>query len=197
MGVAPIRFWGTAVAVKPRLVLTRFENQTTAKCAGHLAVCDGTRTQGADPPAAGRFTVALGPATQQRRSIAPGDLLRGDAFPVPFGTPDVPADLYRVGVLRVLARVGGAGGARLCTPDPPRTDPPLPPDRAEAAPRRALAGENLGDNGPCWFCPYGVVVPIVRLSDPRDFKGGSWRRVPACLGPADCPHYAPPMPQQP
>ena len=195
---SPVRFWGTVVGVKPRLMLTKFEGDTSAKCHGHLLVCDGTHGPEGGPKAeqfAGRFTVALGPATQAQRSIAPGDLLRGDAHPVPAGgLPDTPADLYRVGALRVVARSGDPGTPpRPQLPDPPRTDPPLSPEGAEAAPRRPLAPENLAsEEGVCAPCPYGVVVPVVRLSDPRDFKNGRWTQVPACLGPQDCPYYAAP-----
>ncbi len=189
----PVRFWGTVAAVKPRLVLTKFEEETTARCQGHVLTLDGTRTEGDARPVSGVFTVALGPATQERREITRGDLLRGDAFPVPGGTPDTLADLYRVGALRVVARAGDPGTPPSLPSEPPRTDPPLSAPRAEQAPRRPLAAANLDTrNGPCAPCPYGVVVPVVRLSDPRDWKRGRWSHVPACLGPDDCPYYAAP-----
>lgn len=185
-----IRFWGTVRAVKPRLVLTKFGRDTTAKASGHLVAVEGTRgaSDGTITYAAPghRFTVALGPATQEKRSVAVGDLLRGEARPVPDDAPDVPADLYRVGVLRTIARAQTSP-----VPDPPRTDAPLSPEKAEAAPRRALNPANLAEGGPCEFCPYGTVVCVVRITDPRDYKRGSWSRVPACLGPNDCPHYTP------
>ncbi len=196
---SPVRFWGNVVAVKPRLVLAKFGGDTQAKCHGHLLVIEGSTHGPADSgnksaTFAGRFTVALGPATQQQRAIGPGDLLRGEAHSVPdTGVPDTPADLYRVGTLRVLARRGDPGTPPLPSPDPPRTDPPLSPETAETAARRALAPTNLLDpDGPCAPCPYGTVVPVVRLTDPRDFKNGRWSQVPACLGPPDCPHYAAP-----
>ncbi len=190
---SPVRFWGTVAAVKPRLVLTKFGDDTAAKCHGHLLVLDGTFGPDNEPPTAARFTVALGPATQTQRGLAPGDLLRGDAHPVPEGNPDTPADLYRVGALRVVARQGDPGTPPRPRPDPPRTDPPLTPEAAEAAPRRALAPDNLlSEDGLCVPCPYGAIVPVVRLSDPRDYRNGRWSRVPACLGPPDCPYYAPP-----
>lgn len=192
MGATPIRFWGTVVAVKPRLVLAKFEGDTTAKCSGYVAVLEGTRTEGDARPIAGRFMVALGPVTQDRREIAPGDLLRGDAFPVPPNTPDTIADLYRVGALRVVARAGDPGTPPPPPPDPPRTDPTLSPDQAQVAGRRALAPGNLDADGPCAPCPYGVVVAVVRLTDPRDWKRGRWSQVPACLGPENCPYYAAP-----
>jgi hypothetical protein len=187
----PIRFWGTVAAVKPRIVLTKFGEDTAAKCHGHLLVLDGTFGPDGNPPNAGRFTVALGPATQTQRGLAPGDLLRGDAHPVPEGVPDTPADLYRVGALRVVARQGDPGTPPRPVPDPPRTDLPLTPEAAESAPRRALAPDNLlAEDGVCVPCPYGALVPVVRLSDPRDYRNGRWSRVPACLGPMDCPYYA-------
>jgi hypothetical protein len=192
---SPVRFWGTVVAVKPRLVLTKVGGQTSAKCQGHLLVLEGTRTEDGGRPVPGRFTIALGPATQERRAVAPGDLLRGDAHPVPEGVPDTPADLYRVGTLRVVARAGDPGTPPPApAPDPPRTDPPLTSDAAEAAPRRPLAPANLDDDERCAPCPYGVVVPVVRLIDPRDWRSrtGNWSHVPACLGPRDCPYYEPP-----
>ncbi len=190
---SPIRFWGTVVAVKPRVVLTKFEGDTAAKCHGHLIVLDGTHGPDGGKTTAGRFSVALGPATQQQRDVSPGDLLRGDAHPVPEGLPDTPATLYRVGALRVVARSGDPGTPRPPAPDPPRTDPPLSPEDAEAAPRRPLAPGNLvTEEGPCAPCPYGAIIPVVRLFDPRDYKRGRWSQVPACLGPEDCPYYAPP-----
>lgn len=188
----PIRFWGTVAAVKPRLTLAKFEGDTTARCEGHLLLLEGTRTVEDEKPAPGAFTVALGPATQKQRDIRPGDLLRGDAFPVAENAPDLPADLYRVGTLRVVARSGDPGTPPPLPPDPPRTDPPLSPEGAEAARRRPLAPENLADETLCLPCPYGVVVPVVRLSDPRDWRRGRWAAVPACLGPEDCPYYAAP-----
>jgi hypothetical protein len=187
-------------AVKPRLVLTKFGGDTQAKCHGHLFVMEGTHGpvgSGGDSqnaPFTGRFTVALGPATQAQRHIGPGDLLRGDAHSVPAdGVPDIPADLYRVGTLRVLARRGDPGTPPVPSSDPPRTDPPLSPETAETAGRRALAPANLlAPDGPCAPCPYGTIVPVVRLTDPRDFRNGQWSQVPACLGPRDCPYYAAP-----
>lgn len=192
MPVTPIRFWGTVVSVKPRLLLAKFESETTAKCDGHLVTLEGTHGAASARPEAGRFTVALGPATQAQREIRSGDLLRGDAFPVPEGLPDTLADLYRVGALRVVARAGDPGTPPPSPPDPPRTDPPLTPEGAESAPRRPLHADNLRADGPCVPCPYGTVVPVVRLSDPRDWKRGKWSYIPACLGPRDCPHYAAP-----
>jgi hypothetical protein len=187
-----VRFWGTVVAVRPRLTLAKFEGETTARCEGHLYVVEGTRTVGSERPVPGGYVVAVGPATQERRAVRPGDLLRGDARPVPEGHPDTPADLYRVGTFHVLARAGDPGASASREPDPPRTDPPLTPPRAEAAPRRPLDPANLSDEGPCRPCPYGTIVAVVRLSDPRDWRRGEWRQVPACLGPADCPYYARP-----
>jgi hypothetical protein len=190
---SPVRFWGTVVAVRPRLTLAIFEDERTPKCGGHLLLLEGTRTVAGGRPEAGRFVVALGPATQERRAVAAGDLLRGDAHPVPEGNDDTPADLYRVGAFHVLARAAdNAAAAAVLPDDPPRADPPLTPAQAEAAPRRSLAPDNLlAEGGPCAPCPYGTVVAVVRLTDPRDWRSGRWARVPACLGPRDCPHYAP------
>ncbi len=190
---SPVRFWGTVVAVRARLTLAKFEGETTARCDGHILVLEGTRTVGSERPVEGRYSVAIGPATQERRAVRRGDLLRGNAHPVPEGNPDTPADLYRVGTFHVVARGSEAAEA----PDPPRTDPPLEPAQAESAPRRSLAAENLMEDGPCHTCPYGAVVPVVRLSDPRDWRRGQWRQVPACLGPLDCPYFLPPSPVTP
>ncbi len=192
-----VRFWGAVTAVKPRLTLTKFEGVTTAKSAGYLLVVEGSFTPenewmgkaDSNRSTVGRFTVALGPATMSRREIGVGDLIRGDAYPVPEGNPDTPADLYRVGVLRILARAGDPGTPPISLPDSPRTDSPLSPEQSEVAPRRALRPENLAEDGSCQLCPHGIIVPVVRLSDPRDYRGGVWRKVPACLGPEDCPHF--------
>lgn len=191
-----IRFWGLTLAVKPRLVLTKFEDQTTAHSAGYIALLDGTRTaaDGSGPHVTGPFTVALGPAMRERRSVSPGDLLRGDAYPVPDNHPDTPADLYRVGTLRTIAQAGQPGGGPVPETDPPRTDPPPSVPETESAPRRALRPASLSEGGPCHLCPYGVVVAIVRLTDPRDYRSGRWKQVPACLGPEDCPHFIPRVP---
>lgn len=179
-----VRFWGRVQAVKPRLVLTKFGGETGVKCHGHLLVIQGTRTPEDGTAEETTLTVAIGLATQDKRQIAVGDLVRGDALPVPDETHDTPADLYRVGTFRTIAPAGPAAAP----PDPPRSDAPLTPTDAEAAPRRALHPDNLADGGPCAPCPYGVIVPVVRLSDPRDYRG-IWRQVPACLGPDDCPHF--------
>lgn len=191
----PVRFWGSVVAVKPRLVLARFGGESSAKCHGHVVVLDGTHGPdgGNKDQHAGRFSVALGPATQKQRELGQGDLLRGDAHPVPAGTPDTPADLYRVGALRVVARQGNPGTPPRPADDPPRTDPPLTPEAAETAGRRSLApGNLLSENGVCAPCPYGAIAAVVQLTDPRDWKNGRWRQIPACLGPRDCPYYAAP-----
>jgi hypothetical protein len=187
-----VRFWGTVLAVKPRLVLTKWEGETTARGDGYLVVMEGMITEDGRPPELGRFTVAFGPATMIRRSLAVGDLLRGDAHSRPEEAQDTPADLYRVGVLRTIARAGDPGTDAAPEPDPPRTDPPLTPQQAEVAPRRRLRPSHLEPSGPCYQCGYGVIVPVVQLSDPREYRNGRWSHVPACLGPADCPHYAAP-----
>lgn len=196
--IAGSRFWGVVVAVRARLVVTRFEGNATARCHGHLLVIDGTR-HGDDPevPATRHgYVVAIGPATQERRRLRSGDLLRGNAHPVPAGvTPDTPADLFRVGTLHVVARASdmpdSSSTVRRTDSDPPRTDEPLTPLAAVEAPRRALRSGHLDDSGPCARCPYGTIVPVVRLSDPRDYRSGRWSQVPACLGPEECPHFAP------
>jgi len=195
---SPVRFWGTVIAVRPRLTLAIFEEERTPKCGGHLLVLEGTRTVGAERPVAGRFVVALGPATQDRRAVGVGDLLRGDAHPVAEGNEDTPADLYRVGAFHIVARAADNAAAPPAPSDSPRADPPLAPEQAEAAPRRSLHPDHLlREDGPCAPCPYGTVVAVVRLSDPRDWRSGRWARVPACLGPSDCPHYAPAPPRPP
>ncbi len=197
MASPPVRFWGTVLAVKPRVVLTKFAGDTAVKCQGHLVLLDGTRAETADArPVPAAFSVAVGPATQEKRAIARGDLLRGDAHLVPGAAHamDTPADLYRVATLRLLARAGENHGASALPPlDPPRADAPLSAEAAEAAPRRALAPANLdvASGGPCALCSYGSVVAVVRLSDPRDYRNGKWSQVPACLGPEDCPYFVP------
>jgi hypothetical protein len=192
---SPIRFWGIVIAVKPRLTLTKFEGQTTAKCHGHLLTMEGTRqSDGEARPSPGQFTMAIGPAVQEQRQIRPGDLLRGTAHPVPEGLPDTLADLYRVGTVHLVARAGDPGTAPPLPPDPPRTDRPLTPEETEKAARRPLNPANLAVDGDCFLCPYGLVVPVVRLSDPRSFRSGNWSHVPACLGPEDCPHFRPLLP---
>jgi hypothetical protein len=187
-----VRFWGTVLSVKPRLVLTKWEGETTARGDGVLALIEGMSTEDDSRPELGRFMVAFGPATVVRHGLAVGDLLRGDAHRVPDSAHDTPADLYRVGVLRTIARAGDPGTSAPREPDPPLTDPPLTPEKAEIAPRRPLRPANLDAAGPCCLCGYGVVVPVVRLSDPRQYRNGRWSHVPACLGPQDCPHYAAP-----
>ncbi|GAB4455208.1 MAG: hypothetical protein OHK0029_10930 [Armatimonadaceae bacterium] len=186
-----VRFWGTVLAVKPRLALAKFGADTNPRCDGYIALMEGTRTIGSNRPVPGRFIVALGAATQLRREIGVGDLLRGEAHPVPTDAHDVPADLYRVGVLRTIARAGDPGTAPLPDPDPPRTDPPLSTDAVLKAPRRPLHPDNLTEDAACERCAYGIVVAVVRLTDPRDYRWGSWQHIPACLGPEDCPHYVP------
>jgi hypothetical protein len=184
-----VRFWGRIIGIRPRVTLTKFAGETTARSAGHLLLIEGTRSTGEDKPVSGRYTVAIGPAILSQKGIAVGDLLRGDAHTIPEETPDVRADLYRVGVLRVIARVGQPGAGTIPMSDPPRTDPPLSAKDSETAPRRPLKPENLQENGTCHRCPYGTIIPVVRLTDPRNVKNGQWTYVPACLGPSSCPHY--------
>ena len=184
---APIRFWGRVVSLRPRLVLTKFEGSTEASCPGYILTLEGTLTEGSAPPVGSTFTVAIGPATMQNREIALGDLLRGDAHPVPDGLPDVPAQLYKVGVLRLIARTETE-----IPLDPPRTDSPLSPDEVEKAPRRALAIKCLlSERGGCRDCSHAVLACVVRLTDPRNYRTGRWSQVPACLGPESCPHFLP------
>ena len=184
---APIRFWGRVISLHPRLVLTKFEGTTEASCPGYILTLEGTLTEGMGAPVHKRFTVAIGPATMQNREVAWGDLLRGDAHPVPEGLPDTPAELYKVGVLRQIARTDVA-----LSPDPPRTDAPLAPEAVEKASRRALALPCLlSEQGSCQDCSYAVLACVVRLTDPRNYRTGRWTQVPACLGPDDCPHFLP------
>ena len=184
---APIRFWGRVMSLRPRLILTKFEGETQAHCPGYVLTLEGTLTEGMSTPVGKVFTVAIGPATMLSREIRIGDLLRGDAHPVPEELPDTPADLYRVGVLRTIAPA-----ETVPTPDPPRTDPPLSPEDAAKVPRRALAIKCLlSEQGSCQACGYGVLVCVVRLTDPRHYRSGHWQQVPACLGPQDCPHFLP------
>jgi hypothetical protein len=150
---------------------------------GYVVAINGTRNG-----EGGLFTVAVGQATQEKRTITRGDLLRGDAHPVSNSAKDTPADLYRVGVLRTIAR----GETLLPVASEPWTHAPLEPGQAEAAPRRALKPDNLEQGERCALCSYGTVVALVRLTDPRMYHQGHWSHVPACLGPESCPRYVAP-----
>ena len=184
---APIRFWGRVTSLRPRLILTKFEGVTEASCPGYILTLEGTLTEGMKAPVGKVFTVAVGPATMHNRGFKVGDLLRGEAHPVPEGLPDTPAELYKVGVLRTIAPA-----ETLPTPDPPRTDPPLSPEAVMTTPRHALAVSCLlSEQGSCRSCSHGVLVCVVRLTDPRNYRNGRWQQVPACIGPADCPHFLP------
>ena len=72
-------------------------------CPGFVVTIEGTLSEDNGDPVSQTFTVALGPATQEKRHVGVGDLLRGEAHRVPENTPDVPADLYKVGILRTIA----------------------------------------------------------------------------------------------
>jgi hypothetical protein len=185
----PIRFWGTVINVKPRLILSKFEDVTTPRCAGYVLTIDGTQTEGTNVAVPKQYTVAIGRVTMQEKPITIGALVRGDAHPVPENTPDVLAELYRVGVIRVIA----PGKSPTPTDDDPRTHAMLMPDKIEAAPRRALPMTALEAEGACHPCGYGLIVCTVKLTDPRFPKQGQWFEVPACLGPDTCPHYQKPQ----
>jgi hypothetical protein len=185
----PIRFWGTVLNIKPRLILSKFENETTPRCAGYILTIDGTLTEGTNSPVPTVYTVAIGRVTMQEKPVGIGALVRGDAHPVPEGTPDVLSELYRVGVLRVIAP-----GKPITPTDDPRTQPIFSPEQVETAPRRRLNAQNLAPEGACERCPFGLIVCTVKLNDPRFPKQGQWFQVPACLGPDDCPHYLAPAP---
>jgi hypothetical protein len=182
----PIRFWGTVLSARPRLVLTKFEENTEASCPGYIATIDGTWTEGTSTPMGKTFTVAIGVNVFQNRAITAGDLVRGDAHPVPTELPDTPADLYKVGTLHVIQH-----GYAPLEANPPCTDAPLLPDAVVTAKRRPLAVFLLATRYPCHHCSHGVLACVVRVSDPRDYRRGSWMQVPACLGPEDCLHFQP------
>lgn len=183
---APIRFWGYVKAIRPRVIVTWFEEERTVTCPGFLATVEGTLSENNGDPVSQTFTVALGPATQEKRHVGVGDLLRGEAHRVPENTPDVPADLYKVGILRTIAP------GKPERVDPPRTDLPLSAEAVPEAPRRALAESNVAPGGSCHLCPHAVLACVVRLSDPRQpARSAPWKRVPACLGPSDCPYFSP------
>ncbi|MBC7806906.1 MAG: hypothetical protein H7145_12235 [Akkermansiaceae bacterium] len=188
--MATTRFWGTVTSVRARLTLAKFESETHPTSDGHYLRISGTRTSGANPPEPGTFLVAVGPKAHEEKRFAVGDLVRGDGDPVPETNRDVCADLYRARTVHVLARAKDQNMLR--PPDPPRTDAPLTPEAATKAARRLLDPANLDQSGFCEPCPYGTMVAVVRLSDPRDLRRGIWSKVPACLGPADCPHYRKP-----
>lgn len=184
------RFWGTITAVRARLTLAKFEGETTPTCDGHYWIVEGTQTVGNNAPVAGTYIIAVGRATQEEKRAGVGDLVRGDAQPIPETNRDTYADLYRVGAVHVLARAKDRNIVR--ESDPPRTDSPLSPEAINLAPRRVLRPTNLTPGGDCASCPYGTTVGVVRLSDPRDYRRGIWSKVPACLGPTNCPYYAAP-----
>jgi hypothetical protein len=185
----PIRFWGTVTNVKPRLILSKFEDATTARCAGYVLTIEGTQTEGANVAVPKNYTVAIGRVTMQEKPITIGALVRGDAHPVPEDSPDVLAELYRVGVIRVIA----PGKPPAPTDEDARTHAMLMPEKIEEAPRRALPMAALEADGACETCGYGCVVCTVKLKDPRFPKQGQWFHIPACLGPAECPHYIAPQ----
>ncbi len=188
------RFWGTVTAARARLTLAKFEGENYPTSDGHYLLVVGTLTVGGGPPLPGTATVAIGPRAQEEKRFAVGDLVRGDGEPVPETNRDVCADLYRARTVHLLARAADRGVTGR-PPDPPRTDPPLSPEAATRASRRPLSPGNLAPGGACESCPYGTVIAVVRLSDPRDMRRGIWSRVPACLGPIDCVYYAPPAPE--
>ena len=180
---APIRFWGYVRAIRPRVIVAWLDGERTVTCPGFIVTIDGTLAEDNGSPVSQTFTVALGPATAEKRHVGVGDLLRGDAHRVPENTPDVPADLYKVGILRTIAP------GKPFNSDPPRTDPPLAAEAVPNAPRRALRVANIELGGPCALCPHAVLACVVRLSDPRQPpRSAPWTHVPACLGPIDCPY---------
>ena len=184
---APIRFWGYVKAIRPRVIVTWFEEERTVTCPGYILTIEGTLSEDNGAPVSQTYTVAIGPATQEKRSIGVGDLLRGEAHRVPENTPDVPADLYKVGVLRTIAP------GKPTADDPPRTDLPLTAEAVPNAPRRALNSENVAPGGSCERCPHAVLACVVRLNDPRQHaRSAPWKHVVACLGPADCSYFSPP-----
>jgi len=188
--MASTRFWGTITAVRARLTLAMFEGERFPTCDGHYIIVAGTLTIGDAAPEPATFTVAVGAKTHEEKRFTVGDLVRGSAEPVPETNRDCFADYYRARTLHVLARATDQN--RVSPPDPPRTDPPLSPADAIAAPRRPLAPAKLQAGGSCYACPYGTVVAVVRLSDPRDLRRGIWSRLAGCLGAVDCPHYEKP-----
>ncbi len=188
--MASTRFWGTITAVRARLTLAVFEGERFPTCDGHYLSIVGTVTVGANVPEPATFTVAVGTKTHKEKRFAVGDLVRGNAEPVPETSRDCVADYYRARTVHLLARATDQN--RVPPPDPPRTDPPLSAEDAIIAPRRLLAPAKLQAGGSCATCPYGTIVAVVRLSDPRDLRRGIWSRMAGCLGPAGCPFYEKP-----
>lgn len=178
-----VRFWGKALAVRPRVIVTWIDEERTVSCPGYIATVEGKL----DGEAA-TFTVAIGPATYEKRPFEIGAIIRGEAQRVPEGgLPDVPAELYRVTILRLIDP-GTPNHS-----DPPRTDSPRATADVPEASRRGLAPENVKKGGACRTCGYAVLACIVKLSDPRQPpRSGKWARVAACIGPEDCPHYQEP-----
>jgi hypothetical protein len=181
MSQIKVRFWGRVVSVRPRMIVTWVEEERAVTCPGYVATIEGTLDGGE----ATTFSVAIGPATYEKRPFHIGAVVRGEALRVPEGgLPDVPADLYRVTILRLI------DPGRPPESDPPRTDAPLAASIVPDAPRRALSPENVRKGGPCRSCSHAVLACVVKLSDPRQPpRTGRWTRLPACLGPESCPHF--------
>ena len=178
------QFSGKVTAVKARIRLLRFLDQTSHSYLGYVLVIDGTMdwlpTEG--------FRVAVGPKAHEKHQFRIGDDLPGAAVPVAdeeteWTTP------YKVSELRFFGR----GPAEQDVPANPDGGiaPPLPEYRERG--HRRLDQKNYEEN--CQHCPFGLVMPTEIIIDQwNPTNNRKWRFETHCYGPRDCPRYRPGKP---
>lgn len=168
--------WGGAItSIQPRIRLTRSYDERQHAYLGYVLsvrgyIMDEER----------EFLVAVGEASQAKRQMRAGDVVRGQGADVEI--PEIEtAEVYRVSQLEVVER------GRLPNRGPPwRTVPPsLEVYRARGA-RRLDARTYDRD---CAGCSWGCKMAVEMIIDQWQPHKRRYRTETFCYGPLSCPLY--------
>jgi hypothetical protein len=172
-----VAFRGEVVAVKARIRLVRSFDQISHQYQGYTLVLAS-----ADPACREPLRVAIGPATHERHQLQIGDIVSGNAQPVPDPK-------------REWAKLHKASGIRVERRGPPEQNRPADPEGGIVPPLdiyRANGHRRLDRRTcetKCGRCPWGLTMVTEIIIDQWSPSKERWRLETHCYGPKDCPRY--------
>lgn len=169
-----VHFHGEILAVKARIRLIRSFDQISHQYQGYTLVI---AVQDSEP-----LRVAIGPAAHDKHRFRIGDVISGNAQPVPDPKQEW-ATLYKASGLKVERR----GPSDQDRPPDPEGGIALPLDEYRSNGHRRLNPQTC--QTACARCPWGLTMVTEIIVDHWKPWIKRWRTETHCYGPRDCPRY--------
>jgi hypothetical protein len=171
-----IAWQGVLLSVQPRIRLTRSFDQRSHTYLGYIL-----KVRGRVGTEAREFLVGVGQGSHTKHHFWAGNVLSGDALPVPDPRLET-VEFYKVSNLRV-----GLPEAEDKAPPPPWRSVPPPLAVYRERGHRRLAARTFQEK--CWNCIWGCRMPVEMIIDQWDPSRRRYRTETFCYGPLSCRLY--------